>query len=288
MPNLAGLAGYLHDLVAACLQPDPAARPTTDMLFRTLTSSDVATAGGRTPAPGEPGERLATGAWHALVPPDRALTAAAGIDIAVAYRPPDGGREVPSDWYDVVPIADGNLLLVIGDISGHGQDALYTMDRMRLALRRLASGCASPGELLARLNLAAIEFTEGSVGTVVCGRYQPQAKALHWARAGHLPPVLVRDGIATALDLPEGMPLGVDPDAAYEEAVLELRSDDTLLLYTDGLIERRAESSSDALAGFTALAVPAEEDVGRHVSRIMASAASDTGDDACLLAIRIS
>ena len=110
---------------------------------------------------------------------------------------------------------------------------------------------------------------------------------LRWARAGHLPPVLVRDGAAEMLPLPAGVLLGLDPDAEYEEATLPLRSGDTLLMFTDGLIERRADSISDALREFTAAAVPAGPDAASHADRILDSASSDTGDDACLVAVRL-
>ena len=89
------------------------------------------------------------------------------------------------------------------------------------------------------------------------------------------------------MTFPEGLLLGVDGAARYEEALVQLRPGDSLLLYTDGLIERRADSISDALADFVAAAVPAGPDADSHADRIMATAASDTGDDACLLAIRI-
>jgi hypothetical protein len=237
---------------------------------------------------GQPADGLAIRVRRALMPPDRALTAAAGVDIAVGYRTADGGRkEVSGDWYDVFPMADGDLLLVIGDIAGHGQDAVHAMDKAREALRALISTGASPGDLLRQLNLAAIAFTEGSTGTVICGRYHPETQVLRWARAGHLPPVLVRDGAADVLDLPEGMLLGVSASASYEEATVRLRPGDSLLLYTDGLIERRAGSISDALADLATAAVPAGPDAASHVARIMAGAASDTGDDACLLALRV-
>jgi len=225
---------------------------------------------------------------QALVPPERELMARAGVDIAVGYRPADGGQENASgDWYDVLPLADGDLILVLGDIAGHGEVAVQERDRAREALRALVSAEATPGGLLSELNDAAIRFTDGSTGTVICGRYEPGTRVLRWARAGHLPPVLVRDGVATALDLPDGLLLGVDPNAAYEEATLDLQPGDTLLLYTDGLVERRADSISDSLAEFAALAVPAGPDADSHVARIMAGACSDTGDDACLLAIRV-
>jgi hypothetical protein len=236
----------------------------------------------------QPADGLAIRVRRALMPPDRALTAAAGVEIAVGYRPADGGRkEVSGDWYDVFPMAGGDLLLVIGDIAGHGQEAVHAMDRAREALRALISTGASPGDLLSQLNSAALQFAEASTGTVICGRYQPETQVLRWARAGHLPPVLVRDGTAEPLDLPEGMLLGVSASAAYEEATVRLRAGDTLLLYTDGLIERRAGSISDSLADFATAAVPAGPDAAGHVARIMAGAASDTGDDACLLALRV-
>jgi serine phosphatase RsbU (regulator of sigma subunit) len=130
-------------------------------------------------------------------------------------------------------------------------------------------------------------LTEGIAGTVVCGRYHPDTRVLRWARAGHLPPVLVRDGAAEMLPLPRGVLLGLDPDAGYEEAELQLRCGDTLLLFTDGLIERRADSISDALRELTAAAAPAGPDAASHADRILSSAVSDTGDDACLVAVRI-
>jgi serine phosphatase RsbU (regulator of sigma subunit) len=157
----------------------------------------------------------------------------------------------------------------------------------RNSLRGLAATGAGPADLLRHLNYAACHLTEGIAGTVVCGRYDPETRVLRWARAGHLPPVLVRDGAAEMLPLPSGVLLGLDPDAEYEEATLAMRDGDTLLLFTDGLIERRADSISDALREFTAAAVPAGADAAAHADRILASAISDTGDDACLVAVRI-
>ena len=92
---------------------------------------------------------------------------------------------------------------------------------------------------------------------------------------------------ATVQPMPDGMLLGVQPETEYEQLYLQLRTEDTLLFYTDGLIERRAASISDALAEFAAAAVPADPDLEAHAARIMAAAVSDTGDDACLVAVRI-
>ncbi|HEY6787157.1 MAG TPA: PP2C family protein-serine/threonine phosphatase [Trebonia sp.] len=232
-------------------------------------------------------DELAARLQYTLLPPDQQLAEAAGIDIAVRYRPAGGGHQVGGDWYDALPMPDGDLLLVVGDIAGHGVGAVTAMAGAREALRGLAGTGASPRDLLRQLNYGAVHLTDSSTGSVICGRYHPQSRVLRWARAGHLPPVLVRDGVARALDLPEGLLLGVDGAARYGESRVQLQPGDSLLLYTDGLIERRADSISDALADFVAAAVPAGPDADSHADRIMANAASDTGDDACLLAIRI-
>jgi len=230
---------------------------------------------------------LALRLQRAIMPPDERPIDVAGVDVAVRYRPAESGHLVGGDWYDAMLLADRDLLLVVGDITGHGIDAVTGMVAARNALRGLAATGAGPGELLRHLNYAACHLTERIAGTVICGQYAPQTRVLRWARAGHLPPVLVRDGVAEMLPLPEGVLLGLDPNAEYEEASCQLRVDDTLLLFTDGLIERRSGSISDALHEFTVTAAPADTDAGTHANRILRAALSDTGDDACLVVVRI-
>jgi serine phosphatase RsbU (regulator of sigma subunit) len=232
-------------------------------------------------------QQLALRLQRAIMPEDEPPVEAAGVEVAVRYRPAEQGRLVAGDWYDALLLPDKRLLLVVGDITGHGIDAVTGMIAARNALRGLAATGAGPADLLRHLNYAACHLTEGIAGTVICGRYDPETRVLCWARAGHLPPVLVRDGAAEMLPLPGGVLLGLDPDAEYEEATLSMRSGDTLLLFTDGMVERRADSISDALSEFTAAAVPAGPDVSAHADRILNHAASDTGDDACLVAVRI-
>jgi len=191
-------------------------------------------------------------------------------------------------------------------VAGHGIDAVTGMVAARNSLRGLAITGAGPAELLRMLNGVMCNLTSGVVGTVVCGLYNPEEHLLRWARAGHLPPVLVRGQTARELPLPGGVLLGMDPDAQYEEAIEPLRPGDTLLLFTDGLIERRGDSIIDVLEEFVAVvtaqipaagvgpvgpADPAEDrpelTAAAQADRILASAVSDTGDDACLVAVRI-
>jgi len=232
---------------------------------------------------------LALRLQRAIMPTGVHLVETSGVDIAVRCRPAEAGYLVAGDWYDALQLSDGELLFVVGDIAGHGIDAVTGMVAARNTLRGLAATGADPHELLSRLNYAACQFTEGVTGTVICGRYDPKTQLLRWARAGHLPPVLVRGRRAEVQPLPEGMLLGMELDAEYEQVTLQLMTGDTLLFYTDGLIERRAASISDALAEFAAAAVPDDPgaDVDTHVAQILAGAASDTGDDACVLAVRI-
>ena len=246
--------------------------------------------------------RLALRLQQAIMPPDEQPVEAAGIDVAVRYRPVGEGHLVGGDWYDALLLPDQRVLLVVGDVAGHGIDAVTGMVAARNSLRALAITGSGPAELLRMLNGVMCDLTSGVVGTVVCGIYDPETSVLHWARAGHLPPVLVRGRTACQLPLPGGVLLGMDPDAGYEEATQPLAPGDTLLLFTDGLIEQRGESIVDVLADFVATVAPAsgtgdgaaggtEPGAGptaaEQADRILASAVSDTDDDACLVAVRI-
>ena len=224
---------------------------------------------------------------QAIMSPDQEPAGAMGIELAVRYRPVEPGRLVGGDWYDTVLLPSKELLVVVGDITGHGIDAVTGMVAARNALRGLAATGEGPAALLQHLNYASCHITEGIAGTVICGVYKPDTRVLRWARAGHLPPVLVRDGAARALPLPGGVLLGLDPGARYEESAVQLRFGDMLLLFTDGLIERRGQAITDSLAEFVALAAPVAPDVDSQADRMLASGLSDTGDDACLVAMRV-
>jgi PAS domain-containing protein len=230
--------------------------------------------------------RLAIRLQEAITPraagPDE-LVEAAGLDVAARYRPSGKGNLVSGDWYDTVLLPSKKVLLVVGDIAGHGLDAVTGMVAVRNSLRGLAITGAGPGTLLDWLNRAAAHFADGVLGTAVCGLYDPADRTLCWARAGHLPPVLVRDGRAEQLPMPEGVLLGADPDASYAEEVTPLRLGDTLLLFTDGLIERRDQPIDDAIAALLRAASRPVGDIGGYADHVLHGAASNTGDDACLV-----
>ncbi len=230
---------------------------------------------------------LALRLQQAIMPPGEDPVEAAGIDVAVRYRPVGEGHLVGGDWYDTLLLPSKDVLLVVGDVAGHGIDAVTGMVAARNSLRGLAITGAGPAELIRMLNGVMCDLTSGVVGTVVCGLYNPDTHVLRWARAGHLPPVLVRDGTAAELPLPGGVLLGMDPDADYEEATQSLRPGDSLLLFTDGLIERRGDSIVDVLEEFVATLGAQEMTAAAQADQVLANAVSDTEDDACLVVVRI-
>jgi serine phosphatase RsbU (regulator of sigma subunit)/PAS domain-containing protein len=232
--------------------------------------------------------RLAMRLQQAITPRAAEPVAAAGLDVAARYRPSGPGSLVSGDWYDTVLMPSKEVLVVVGDIAGHGLDAVTGMVTVRNGLRGLSITGAGPGTLLGWLNGAACHFTDGIIGTAVCGFYNPADRTLRWARAGHLPPILVRDGEACTLSPPHGLLLGADPDAKYAETTTPLQLGDILLLFTDGLIERRDKPIDDALDALMQIASrSAPGDIGSFADRVVAEASSNTDDDACLVAIRV-
>jgi serine phosphatase RsbU (regulator of sigma subunit)/PAS domain-containing protein len=232
--------------------------------------------------------RLALHLQQAITPRAAEPVAAAGLDVAARYRPSRPGSLVSGDWYDTVLMPSKEVLVVVGDIAGHGLDAVTGMVTMRNGLRGLSITGAGPATLLGWLNGAACHFTDGIIGTVICGLYNPTDRRFRWARAGHLPPILVRDGQASTLSPPHGLLLGADPDATYAEITTPLQLGDILLLFTDGLIERRDKPIDDALDTLRQIASRgAPGDIGSFADRVVAEASSNTDDDACLVAVRV-
>jgi hypothetical protein len=237
---------------------------------------------------------LALRLQRAIMPPDEAPVETAGVEVAVRYRPAGEGHLVGGDWYDTLLLPSKDVLLVVGDVAGHGIDAVTGMVAARNSLRGLAITGAGPADLLRMLNGVMCHLTSGVVGTVICGLYNPATRVLRWARAGHLPPVLLHGGTAQELPLPGGVLLGMDPDARYEEATQALELGHTLLLFTDGLIERRGESIEDVLGEFVSTVAASGTEAGggeltaaAWADQVLASAVSDTDDDACLVVVRI-
>jgi HPt (histidine-containing phosphotransfer) domain-containing protein len=232
-------------------------------------------------------QRLAIQLQHAIIPPTTQLPQTAGLEIAVRYQPAATQHLVGGDWYDAVTLPSGQLLLVIGDIAGHGIPVVTGMISMRNALRGLAMTGAPPAQLLAWLNTSAAALPERVSGTVLCGRYDPATSTLVWARAGHLPPLLVRDGVASLLPLPAGPLLGAFSSPVYEESTLALAPGDRLVLFTDGLVERAQRDIDECLADLVETAARPVARVEAYADHLLGHVGANARDDTCLLAFEV-
>ncbi|MFC7931611.1 SpoIIE family protein phosphatase [Streptomyces cinereoruber] len=232
--------------------------------------------------------RLALQLQHAIMPPTTAPLDAPGLDVAVRYRPAETESLVGGDWYDAVVLPSKKILLCVGDIAGHGIEAATGMVVLRNALRGLAVTGAGPGQLLSWLNNVAHHLTAQVTATAVCGVFDPSTRTLRWARAGHLPPVLVRGDRATTLPLLQGLLLGALAEAEYEEAEIQLEPEDTVLMYTDGLVERRDTSVHDSLDQLLATAQAPADGLERRLDLLLTHSKSDTDDDTCLIGVRVT
>ncbi|MGI5404524.1 SpoIIE family protein phosphatase [Streptomyces sp. CA-135486] len=232
--------------------------------------------------------RLALQLQHAIMPPTPDIVEAPGLQVAVRYRPAESESLVGGDWYDAVVLPSKRILLCVGDVAGHGIDAATGMVVLRNAMRGLAVTGAGPGQLLSWLNMVAHHLTEQVTATAVCGLYDPETRILRWARAGHLPPVLVRGNDADTLPVLGGMLLGALAGAQYHEDEVQLEPDDTLLMYTDGLVERRDTAVHESLAQLIATAQAPATTLERRLDRLLTHSKSDTDDDTCLIGIQVS
>ncbi|MDT3399920.1 SpoIIE family protein phosphatase, partial [Streptomyces sp. B1866] len=232
--------------------------------------------------------RLARQLQHAIMPPSRGPVDAADLHVAVRYRPAENDHLVGGDWYDAVVLPSRQILLSVGDVAGHGIDAATGMVALRNALRGLATTGAGPAQLLRWLNLVSHHLTEQVTATAICALYDPDTHVLRWARAGHLPPVLIRGREASTLPMLRGLLLGALDETAYEEGTVRLCQGDTLLMYTDGLIERKDRSLQASLEQLlhTATATGPDGDLEARLDHLLTRSNSDTDDDTCLVGIQ--
>jgi PAS domain S-box-containing protein len=209
---------------------------------------------------------------------------------AVRYQPASSPLQVGGDWYDVVDLDDGRIALIVGDCVGHGLAAATVMGQLRSACRALLLEHPSPGAALAALDRFAARLPGAACTTAFCAVLDTDSGELTYSSAGHPPPVLVYgDGTATTLEDGRAIPLGLRPNRVRPESRVTLPARATLLMYTDGLVERRRQSLDLGIARATDLVQDgsgaALDDLA---SEIMSRLAPDGGyqDDVALLLYR--
>jgi GAF domain-containing protein/anti-sigma regulatory factor (Ser/Thr protein kinase) len=210
--------------------------------------------------------------------------------VAARYLAGTAGLEVGGDWYDVIELGDGRLGLAAGDVVGRGLQAAATMGRLRSALAALAPECRGPADLLERLDAFAGRGEGLPMATVVYALVDPSAAMVEYACAGHPPPLLVDpDGAASVLPGGRSAPLGAPLGPRRTQARARLEPGSSLLLYTDGLVERRGEPLDH---GFERLAAAAAAHAGCEPDELCARVlddlvgADERRDDVALLCAR--
>ncbi|MER7719680.1 GAF domain-containing SpoIIE family protein phosphatase [Streptomyces flaveolus] len=218
------------------------------------------------------------------------LPATTDLRLAARYLPATHGLNIGGDWYDAFRQPDGSMLAVIGDVTGHGLHAAVMMGQLRTALRAYAVEGDSPAQILTRLHRMLRHQQPDLYATALIARFRPGDPTVEWAAAGH-PPAILRtpDGAARPLHGKPGAMLGIPLDHTYQDRTVHLPPGSTLALYTDGLVERRAQGIdpginrlAQALAALSAVDL---QDLGLAADALLKPLLHDSerDDDVCLL-----
>lgn len=229
---------------------------------------------------------IATTLQRSLLP--QGLPTIPGVDVAVRYLAGGAGMDVGGDWYDVFTLPGQRVGLAIGDVVGRGLGAAVVMGQLRVALRTLAEVIDSPATVVRRLSGLADELVGNQMTTLIYGIVDLGTNVFRFTCAGHPPPLLrAVTGAPQFLEAGRSLPLGV-LDHEPDEAVVTLDAGTTLLLYTDGLVERRHASLDDSLAVLRTAVAGADEDLEALCDGIIdALGAEAAGDDVALVALRL-
>lgn len=215
----------------------------------------------------------------------------AELDVAVRYLPAVEIAQIGGDWYDSFRMPDGSLALVVGDVAGHDQDAAATMAQLRNLTRGIAHTVGgSPADVLRALDRTLHGLDVSAVATAVLVLVSADRRSVRWSSAGHLPPVLLgADGRAVALESEPDLLLGLDPAIARADTDTPLEPGSTLVLYTDGLIERRRAAISDSIAWLTSSLEGQQHLTAEQLcNHLLASVGTELEDDVALLVLRVN
>jgi serine phosphatase RsbU (regulator of sigma subunit)/anti-sigma regulatory factor (Ser/Thr protein kinase) len=218
----------------------------------------------------------------------RSLPQVPGLRMAARYLPAEDESAVGGDWYDVIELGGQRIGFVIGDVAGHGMAAATFMGQLRSAIRAYALDSEGPAEVLTKL----AEFSNrmrSRMATVIYATLNLNTWEVRFARAGHPYPLLLHsDGTTEFLADGGGPPLGTVGGYTYDEQAVPLGAKETLVLYTDGLIERRGRKLSDGEANLTKVATSAPDEPELKCQAITSRLTEDIAiaDDIAVLVVQ--
>ncbi|MFD1496249.1 SpoIIE family protein phosphatase [Streptosporangium lutulentum] len=235
-------------------------------------------------------QRVALALQHSLLPDPPVVP---DLQIVARYRPSPAAAEVGGDWYDCFLLHDGTTVLTIGDVAGHDLPSAVAMSQIRNMLRGLSIDRQEPpGEILRRLDNAMGTLYSEETATCVLARVErasDRLPRLNYSVAGHPPPLLVdHDGDSRFLDEAPNHLLGLLYDRPRDSAVEPLPPRSTLLLYTDGLVERPGENLGDGLERLRRHAASlAREPLESFCDRLLTELNFGGKDDIAMIALRL-
>ena len=217
------------------------------------------------------------------------LTDVDGLRFAARYLPGSSEADIGGDWYDVFAGRDGSVWAVVGDVGGKGVIAAARMGQLRSVVRALALGAARPGELLRAVNRT-LQHEDWLFATLVVLTIEPATATCRFALAGHPPPLLVESGgRCRFLDGGRNVPLGAEVDLPTVDDEVRLRPGDTLVLYTDGLVEKHTQPLDEGMERLLEAAAGARRSSVPFLDGLLARMVPEArrADDVALLSIAV-
>jgi PAS domain S-box-containing protein len=211
-----------------------------------------------------------------------------GVQLAARYLPAGKGAAIGGDWYDAMELKDGRVAVVVGDVVGHGLRAAAVMGQLRNACRAYALVESSPAEVVARLNTLVTSSGEDAMATVLYLTLDRETGEIAFTCAGHPSPLVLTPDGPRFLEGGRSVPVGATESAIFREANATLPPRSTLLLYTDGLVERRDIPLEDRFAQLQAAAATAGGELGDLCDQVLEGVLGpfQPADDVALLAVR--
>ncbi|MFY1687358.1 SpoIIE family protein phosphatase [Plantactinospora sp. WMMB782] len=227
--------------------------------------------------------RIAVTLQHSLLP--RRLPTVPGLDLAVCYEPASAQTEVGGDFYELAMI-DGRLVAAIGDVAGHSLHAATVMAEVRHAIRAYAVERHPPGAILERVDELLRSLLPGEFATICLLTLEPETGRIRLASAGHLPPLVVTADSTEYVEHRAPL-LGVRADRP-DDLEFVLPRGATLVLYTDGLVERRDVDLDRRLDDLAGVAAVVDEDLDEFCWRLLAELTpAEASDDIAVVALRL-
>ncbi|MCV2395335.1 SpoIIE family protein phosphatase [Actinotalea sp. M2MS4P-6] len=213
----------------------------------------------------------------------------ADLDVWTYYAPSSNHAQVGGDWYDVLEVTPGHVVVVIGDVVGHDVEAAAVMGQLRSVVRSYAHDDSEPGVVLDRVDqhVSGVRLARPASLVLASLTHGEGGWLLRWSRAGHLPPVLVRRGEARVLTEPSGTMIGFGAGGRGTGSE-ELRPGDLLVLFTDGLIERRDRPLRAGLEALVGVAGGVGSVDAAGVGEVLLSRLADAPeDDVAVVVLRV-